>query len=136
MRNPKGELITRYEPLPLRWAISQYDRGLQPLDIAPKRVVDLNTFWIIEDSPNAFLATEDPIGTLGKSAKPGDYFEPGDYWLRIVIYGDNFQPVERGYAVQWDGKDYKGVKMQEMNERPSDAAHWPWPILEKTESSI
>jgi len=132
VRNPKGELITRYEPLRLIWAISRYHREAQLLDIAPKRVVDLYIFSITEGAPQAFLVPRDP----GEAVSPEDYFEPGDYWLKIVIYGDNFRPVEKGYAVHWDGKGYKGIGMQEMNKMPSSTSHWPWPILERTESSI
>ena len=120
--NPKGELDTRYDPLALRWAIAPINRGLEPLDIARGRDVDLNIFTTIEGEQNAPFATyQDPRGVPL-------YLEPGDYWLRIVIYGDNFKPIERGYTVRWDGKDYKGVGMQEMNEKPSSTSHWPWPI--------
>jgi hypothetical protein len=120
--NPKGELDKRYDPLTLRWAIAPINRGLEPLDIARNRVIDLNTFFTIEGESKAHFATHsDPRGVLL-------YLEPGDYWLRIAIYGDNFKPVERGYAVHWDGKDYKAVDMQGMNERPSSTSHWPWPI--------
>ena len=54
--------------------------------------------------------------------------EPGHYWLSIVIYGDNFKPVKRGYAVHWDGKDYKKIDMQEMNDPPKSSTDWPWQI--------
>ena len=127
--NPEGKLDTRYDPLSLSWGIAPTGRGLEPLDIARDRVVDLNTFYTIEGEPKAPFATyPDPRGMPL-------HLEPGDYWLRIVIYGDNFKPVERGYAVHWDGKNYKGIDMQEMNEKPSATSPWPWPILEKTESS-
>lgn len=145
VRNHKGELITRYEPLPLRWAISPHDRGLQPLDIASKRVVYLDLLFTLKDSRWAFLPTtikkgyhsEDfPFEKMVSTIKGEACFEPGDYWLSIAIYGDNFGPVEKGYAVHWDGKNYKGIDMQEMNEKPSAISPWPWSILEKTESSI
>jgi len=120
VRNPSGELDKRYDPLTLRWAIAPISRGLEPLDIARNRPIDLNTFFTIEGDPKAQFATHpDPRGMPL-------YLEAGDYWLRIVIYGDNFKPVERGYAVHWDGNDYKGVDMREMNEKPSGTTHWPW----------
>ena len=120
--NPNGEPDKRYDPLTLRWAIAPIERGLQPIDIARERIVDLNTFTTIEGEQNAMFATyQDPRGVPL-------YLEPGDYWLRIVIYGDNFKPVQRGYAVHWDGKDYKRVDMREMNEKPRSGSDWPWPI--------
>lgn len=61
------------------------------------------------------------------------FLEPGDYWLHIIICGDNFEPVERGYAVHWDGKDYRKVAMQEMNENPRDASDWPYQLLSNSE---
>lgn len=122
VRNPNGELDKRYDPLTLRWAIAPINGGLEPLDIARNRVIDLNTFFTIEGASKAQFETHaDPRGVPL-------YLEPGNYWLRIVIYGDNFKPVEKGYAVHWDGKDYKGVDMQGMNEKPSSTSHWPWPI--------
>lgn len=125
--NPNGEPDKRYDPLTLRWAIAPIARGLQPLDIARDRVVDLNTFYTIEDEPKAPFATHpDPRGMPL-------HLEPGDYWLRIVIYGDNFKSVERGYAVHWDGRDYKEVDIQPMDERPSSTSHWPWPLLKETD---
>jgi len=139
VRNPKGELITRYEMLPLRWAISPYARGCEPLDIASKRVVHLNTFFTIQDWQDAFLVTTmigGPHEVIGSRVDPNEYFEPGDYWLRIVIYGDNFHPVERGYAVHWDGKDYKKVGIKEMNEKPSGTTHWPWQILKEPDKHL
>lgn len=120
--NPEGKLDTRYDPLSLSWSIAPTSRGLEPLDIARNRVVDLNTFYTIKGEPKAPFATHpDPRGIplhLG----------PGDYWLRIVIYGDNFKPVERGYAVHWNGEDYRRVDMREMNEKPGTKSHWPWPL--------
>ncbi len=78
MTNANGEPDKRYDPLTLRWAIAPIERGLQPLDIARDRVVDLNTFYTIEDEPNAPFATyPDPRGVPL-------HLEPGDYWLRIV----------------------------------------------------
>lgn len=119
---PDGSSDDRYDPLTLRWAIAPEDKGLEPLDIARGRQVDLNIFTTIENTSFAPFATyADPRGIPL-------FLEPGDYWLRIIIYGDNFKPVERGYAVHWDGKDYRKVPMQEMNERPSDATAWPWQI--------
>jgi len=128
--NPNGESDKRYDPLTLRWAIAPIERGLQPLDIARDRIVDLNTFTTIEGEQNAPFATySDPRGVPL-------HLEPGDYWLRIVIYGDNFKPVERGYAVHWDGKNYKEVDIRLMNERPSKTTHWPWPLLEETDKHL
>ena len=130
VRNPKGELDKRYDPLSLRWAIAPTNRGLEPLDIARNRVVYLNTFTTIEGKPRAEFATyPDPRGVPL-------YLEPGDYWLHIVIYGDNFHPVERGYAVHWDGKDYKKVGIKEMNEKPSSTTHWPWQIPKEPDKHL
>lgn len=120
--NPDGEPDKRYDPLTLGWAIAPIERRLQPIDIAQGRVVDLNTFTTIEGERNARFDTyQDPRGVPL-------YLEPGDYWLRIVIYGDNFKPVQRGYAVHWDGEDYKRVNIREMNQRPHSGSHWPWAI--------
>jgi len=122
VRLPDGTLDKRYDPLTLRWAIAPIDKGLEPLDIAGGRQIDLNIFTTIENESKALFATyADPRGIPL-------FLEPGDYWLRIIIYGDNFKPLERGYAVHWDGKDYRKVAMQEMNERPSGANAWPWQI--------
>ena len=130
VRNPKGELDKRYDPLALRWAIAPHSKGFEPLDIARDREVDLNIFTTLEGESNApFVTHSDPRGVPL-------LLKPGDYWLRIVIYGDNFNRVPRGYAVQWDGKDYRGVKMQEMNEKPNGESCWPWPILKKSGSVI
>lgn len=141
VRNPRGELVTRYEPLSLEWAIFKYEGGIEPMDITPGKFVDLNILITIENTPHAIFPTGvrgDPYyHDLSKAPfSAGEYLEPGDYWLRIVIYGKNFKPIERGYAVHWDGKNYKGIDTQEMNEMPKVANKWPWPILEKTESSI
>lgn len=122
VRNPDGTLNKQYDPLKLRWAIAPIHKGLEPLDIARHRQVDLNLFTTIDGESNAPIATfPDPVGVPL-------FFEPGDYWLKIVIYGGNFSPVERGYAVHWPGKDYKRVEMQEMNRVPSSIAKWPWTI--------
>jgi len=128
VRDCDGNLVKKYDPLKLRWAIAPINKGLEPLDIARDRQVDLNIFTTFKDVSNADFATyPDAVGVPL-------FLEPGDYWLRIVIYGDNFKPVGRGYAVQWDGKDYKGVKMQEMSKMPNSTSHWPWSTLAKTES--
>jgi hypothetical protein len=121
VRMPDGTLDKRYDPLTLRWAIAPIDKGLQPLDIARGRQVDLNIFTTIESASAAQFATyADPRGIPL-------FLEPGEYWLRIIIYGDNFKPVERGYAVHWDGKDYrKGIHIQEMNDKPTSTTVWPW----------
>jgi hypothetical protein len=120
--NPDGEPDKRYDPLTLGWSIAPLERRFQPIDIAHGRVVDLNTFTTIEGERNATFDTlKDPRGVPL-------YLEPGDYWLRIVIYGDNFKPVQRGYAVHWDGNDYSRVNMEEMNQRPHRGTHWPWAI--------
>jgi hypothetical protein len=125
VRVPDGTLDKRYDPLTLRWAIAPIHKGLEPLDIACGRQVDLNIFTTIEGESEAQFATyPDPRGIPL-------FLEPGDYWLRIIIYGDNFKPVERGYAVHWDGKDYRKVAMQEMNERPSGTSNWAWAIGER-----
>jgi len=131
VRNPDGSLNKRYDPLTLRWAIAPIDRGLQPLDIARNRVVDLNTFTTFEGERNAHFATHrDPRGVPL-------FLEPGDYWLCIVIYGDNFKPVKRGYAIRWDGQHYRqGVAMQEMNDKPSSMIAWPWKIIEEAEGKV
>lgn len=120
--NPNGEPDKRYDPLTLRWAIAPLERGLQPIDIARDRVVDLNIFTTIKGEQHAGFATHRDLRGMLLG------LEPGDYWLRIVIYGDNFKPVPKGYAVHWDGKDYKRVDMREMNEKPRSGRHWPWPI--------
>jgi hypothetical protein len=125
VRNPDGTLDNRYDPLILRWAIAPINRGLEPLDIAQGRQVDLNTFTTIDGETNAPFATfPDPRGIPL-------HLDPGDHWLRIVIYGDNFPPVEIGYAVHWDGKDYKNIAMKEMKQEPTDADTWPFkkPLL-------
>jgi hypothetical protein len=120
--NPYGEPDKRYDPLTLGWAIAPIERRLQPIDIAQGRVINLNIFTTIEGEQNASFHTyQDPRGVPL-------YLEPGDYWLGIVIYGDNFKPVQRGYAVHWDGEGYKRVDMREMNQRPHSGSHWPWPI--------
>ncbi len=125
VRKPDGTLDKRYDPLILRWAIAPISRGLEPLDIAREREVDLNIFTTVEGNSDALLATHpDPRGIPL-------HLEPGDYWISIVIYGDNFKPVKRGYAIHWDGKDYGKVAMQEMNSVPSETTIWPWQI-EKT----
>lgn len=129
VRNPEGELDKRYDPLTLSWAIAPSNRGLEPLDIARNRVVALNTFFTVEGESNA------PFATHPDRRGVPLYLEPGDHWLRIAIYGDNFKPVERGYAVQWKGKNYRQIDIQEMNEMPSGTSRWPWPTLKKTESS-
>lgn len=122
VRHPNGKLNKRYDPLTLRWDVVPIDRGFEPLDIARNRVVNLTTFFTTENDSKAHFETHpDATGALLD-------LEPGHHWLRIVIYGDNFKPVERGYAVHWDGNDYKGVDMQEMNEKPSSTSHWPWPM--------
>jgi hypothetical protein len=120
VRRPNGTLDERYDPLILRWAIAPINKGLEPLDIASGRQVNLNIFTTIENERSAPFATyPDPRGVPLS-------LEPGDYWFRIIIYGDNFKPVERGYAVHWDGKDYKKIAMQEMKEHPNDAKAWPY----------
>ncbi|MBE9501681.1 MAG: hypothetical protein IMY87_04550 [Chloroflexi bacterium] len=121
VRNRDGSLNKRYDPLTLRWAVAPIERGLQPLDIARNRTVDLNIFTTFENETDARFATH--AAAIGVPL----FLEPGDYWLCIVIYGDNFKPVKRGYAVHWDGADYrKGVRMQEMNNKPSSTTTWPW----------
>lgn len=121
VRMPDGTLDKRYDPLTLRWAIAPIDKGLEQIDIARGRQVDLNIFTTIEGESAALFATyADPRGIPL-------FLEPGDYWLRIIIYGDNFKPVPRGYAVHWDGKDYRrGIRMQEMSDMPSSTTAWPW----------
>jgi len=120
VRKPDGTLDKRYDPLTLRWAIAPISRGLEPLDIARNREVDLNIFTTFQNESLAVFATHpDPRGIpLG--------LEPGDYWIRIVIYGDNLKPVNRGYAIHWDGKDYEKVGMQDMNTVPTSTTTWPW----------
>ena len=87
------------------------------------RQVELNVFTTIENESLAPSATyPDPRGVPLSLV-------PGDYWLRIIIYGDNFKPIERGYAVHWDGKDYGKIAMQEMSEPPNDAGAWPYQLL-------
>lgn len=127
VRNPDGSVNKKYDPLKLRWAIAPVQKGLEPLDIARDRQVDLNLFTTIDGENKALIATySDPVGVPL-------FFEPGHYWLRIVIYGDNLRPVERGYAVHWDGRHHKKVAMQEMNERPDNITSWPWTIQQKPE---
>jgi len=122
VRKPDGTLDKRYDPLTLRWAIAPIKIGLEPIDIARDRQVHLNIFTTFENERFAAFATHpDPRGvplSLG----------PGDYWIRIVIYGDNFNPVERGYAVHWDGKNYREVDMKPMNDKPTSTTAWPWQI--------
>lgn len=120
--NPEGEPDERYDPLTLGWAIAPAERRFEPIDIAQGRVVDLNTFTTIDGERNARFDTHQDARGVPL------YLEPGDYWLRIAVYGDNFKPVQRGYAVHWDGNDYRRVNMQEMNQRPRRGAHWPWVI--------
>jgi len=122
VRNPDGALNKKYDPLKLRWAIAPINKGLEPLDIARNRQVDLNLFTTIDGERNA------PIATYPDSVGVPLFFEPGDYWLKIVIYGSNFPPVERGYAVHWTGKNYKKVEMRGMNQPPSNTSEWLWPI--------
>lgn len=113
----------------LRWAIAPINRGLEPLDIARDRQVDLNTFTTIQGETAAYFATHtDPRG-ISLS------LEPGDYWLKIVIYGENFKPVERGYAVHWDGKNYAELGMREMNIGPSNKTTWPYKLLRENSGS-
>jgi hypothetical protein len=120
VKKPDGSLDDRYDPITLRWAITPIGIGLEPLDIARGRQVDLNTIITIEGDRFAYFATHpDPRGIPL-------YFEPGDYWIRVTIYGDNFEPVNRGYAIHWDGKDYRKVCMQEMHNPPRSTADWPW----------
>ena len=120
IRKPDGTLDKRYDPTTLRWAIAPISRGLEPLDITRSREVDLNIFTTFENESLAIFATHpDPRGIpLG--------LEPNDYWIHIVIYGDNFKPVERGYAVHWDGKNYREVDMKPMNDKPTSKTAWPW----------
>lgn len=122
VRKPDGALDKRYDPITLRWAIAPIGRGLEPLDIARDREVDLNIFTTFENENFAVLATHsDPRGIPLR-------LEPGDYWIRTVIYGDNVKPEKRGYAIHWDGKDYKTVDMREMNSPPQSTVDWPWQI--------
>lgn len=122
VRTPDGMLDTRFDPLTLRWAIALPQEASAPLDIAPKRTVDLNTVTTIDGEAYAYLAVH-------RDARYAPmYLEPGDYWFRVVIYGENFKPVSRGYALQWDGKNYMDIRMQEMNEQSSEHC-WPWPLL-------
>jgi hypothetical protein len=122
VRMPNGTLDVRYDPLKLRWAIAPIEKGLQPLDIARGRHVDLNIFYTIENANRALFATyADAIGAP-------IFLEPGDYWFLIVIYGDNIKPVERGLAVHWEGNYYMDVDIREMDRQPTNKDHWPWPI--------
>jgi hypothetical protein len=124
VRKPDGSLNDRYDPMTLRWAIAPISRGLEPLDIARGRQVDLNTIITIEDERFAYFATHpDPRGFPL-------YFEPGDYWIRVTIYGDNFEPISRGYAIHWDGKNYRKVGMREMSSPPNSTSGWPWEIIQ------
>jgi hypothetical protein len=124
VRRPDGSLNEGYDPLTLRWAIAPIGLGLEPLDIARGRQVDLNTIIPIEGEKFAYFATHpDPRGFPL-------YFAPGDYWIRITIYGGNFEPVSRGYAIHWDGKDYRRVDMIGMNNPPTSLSEWPWEIIQ------
>ena len=119
--NPDGTTNKRYDPLTLRWAIAPIERGLEPLDIASHRCVDLNVFTTFEHETFVQFATHpDPRGVPLS-------LQPGGYWLRIAIYGDNFKPIKRGYAVHWNGENYREVDMKPMNDRPSSTTAWPWP---------
>lgn len=124
IRRPDGSLDERYDPVTLRWAIAPKSKGLEPLDIACDRQVDLNTFTTIEGQGFAHFAThQDPRGIpLG--------IEPGDYWFCIKIYGENIKTVSQGYAVHWDGEDYRRVDMIEMNNPPASLSEWPWEIIQ------
>jgi hypothetical protein len=123
VRRPDGSLDDRYDPITLRWAIAPISKGLEPLDIARSRQVDLNTIILIEGEKVAYFAThKEPRGIPL-------YLSPGDYWIRVTMYGDNFEPVSRGYAIHWDGKDYRKVCMQEMNSPPNSTSDWPWEIV-------
>ncbi len=124
VRKPDGSLNEVYDPLTLRWAIAPIGIGLEPLDIARGRQVDLNTIILIEDEKFAYFATHsDPRGFPL-------CFVPGDYWIRVTIYGDNFEPVNRGYAIHWDGKGYRRVDMIGMNNPPTGLSEWPWEIIQ------
>ena len=117
-----GTIDTRYDPLVLRWATAPIAKGLLPLDIAQKRQVFLNIFTTIEGEENAPFATY--VDAVGVPL----YLEPRQCWFRIVIYGDNFTPVSKGYAIQWDGKEFEEVNVCEMDEPPKSIKEWPWPV--------
>lgn len=120
MRLRDGSVDKSHDPVTLRWAIAPIEKGLEPLDIAQGRVVDLNVFYTIEGFALLSYATHaDPRGIPL-------FLEPGDYRLQIVIYGDNFAPVKRHYAVHWDGEDYTKVEMQEVDEAADMATAWPF----------
>ncbi|MFC2009079.1 hypothetical protein ACFLUT_03395 [Chloroflexota bacterium] len=114
VRSSDGSLDTRYDPLVLRWAISPEPEGLRPLDLAPGRQVDLNLLMTEQDGRTVSIVTHtDPIGAAVT-------FQPGEYWFKVSIYGDNFAPVEHGYALRWDGSHYKrGIDIRTANTPPS-----------------
>lgn len=117
IRECGGSINKKYDPLTLRWAIAPLGKGLEPIDIAPGRSVDLNTITTIEGETHARFATHnDPRGVPLS-------LEPDKYWLRITIFGDNFKPVHRWYAVNWDGKNFKEIQMKEVQDYKSG---WPW----------
>ena len=118
IREYGGSVHKKYDPLTLRWAIAPLVKGLEPIDIAPSRSVDLNTIVTIEGETHASFATHDD---LTRGIPLG--LEPGKYWLRITIFGDNFDPVHRWYAVNWDGKNFKEIQMKEVQDYKSG---WPW----------
>jgi len=105
VRAARLERQPEYDPAVLHW-VSRGRRGAhayESIDLNYGEEEYLNVFHTEEARLVAFIDTDPELrGT--PSVLP-----PGEHYLDITIYGENFGPVQTRLHVQWDGERYDRI---------------------------
>lgn len=107
LRNNEKQLMKKFVPLILRWS-SRPD--IVPIDINRGASWFLDIIFINEEIKN-MQSTEEfskyaHICDIYRGQHTGTIreLEAGEYYLKIAIYGDNFNPKTREFHMKWGGK--------------------------------
>ena len=89
-----GELVHEFDPVSLHWAGHSKDKGININRGGAFEYLDV--LFVTDDEPNTIklnAVEEEPRGIFLA-------FEKGEYSLRLAVYAENANPVEKEYRVK------------------------------------
>ena len=107
----KGVALDSFDPVVLKWVRAKSTEagdngGDLPIDIIGGDYEWVNAFYCAESNSKWILTTTERKPRAILLAHP-----PGHYHLKVVVFAQNADPVQRWYRLEWSGEKYDGARM-------------------------
>jgi len=126
IKDKDGNSISKFVPLILRWASRPYSKIPDIKDV--RMDINRGASWFLDviyiaDVTKLKSSEKEKYEIWGQKAHICDIYmglptgtlkdiDPGEYYLKIIIYGDNIEPFSKTFRLIWRGK-YKDIIFEE-----------------------